>query len=128
MSEQVSVLEIFQDLLREAPGCEPHDIRVTGWFDDETQNTPESLALWNDFVCEYQELVEEVSRTWGQPEFNGHWEEPEFPSWHHWVAHLAYWRRGEAMAYVECDQQGSEAPMGLCIGVKAGEELEEDYS
>jgi hypothetical protein len=126
MSDQVLVLEIFEQLLREAPGCEPYYIRATGWFDDEAQNTPESQALWDGFVREYQELVEEISRTWGQPEFNGNYEESGFPSWHHWVGHLAYWRRDEAMAYVECDQQDSEAPMWLCIGVKAGEELEEN--
>lgn len=41
---------------------------------------------------------------------------------------LAYWQRGAAVAYVECDQQGSETPMVLSIGVKAGKELEEDYN
>jgi hypothetical protein len=121
-----SVVAVLERLLQQAPGAEPHYLQETDWFDDEQQNTPETQALWTDFLRQYHEIVQEITLAWGEPQFEGNWEDAGFPSWHHWVAHLAYWQRGEAMAYVECDQQDSETPMTLSIGAKAAEELEED--
>jgi hypothetical protein len=123
-----AAIEVLERLLQEAPGAEPYDLRVTDWLDDEQRNTTETQELWANFLSQYQETVQAISMAWGEPQFDGSYEDTGFPSWHHWVARLAYWQRGDAIAYVECDQQDSEAPMILSIGVKVGEELEEDYT
>jgi hypothetical protein len=123
-----SVITIFERLLQEAPGAEPYYVRETDWFDDETRNTPETKALWDDFVGQYVQVVQDVVSAWGEPEFQGSWEDAAFPDWHPWVLRLTYWQRGEAIAYVECDHQDPECPMALVIGVKAGEELEVNYT
>ena len=123
-----AVVEVLERLLQEAPGAEPYDLCVTDWFDDEQRNTTETQELWANFLNQYQEIVQVISMVWGEPRFDGSYEDEEFPSWHHWVAQLAYWQRGDAIAYVECDQQDAETPMVLCVGVKTGRELEEDYT
>ena len=122
------VVAVLERLLQQAPGAEPHDIRVTGWFDDEQRYTPEAEELWADFLHQYQKVVQEITTVWGIPQFEGTWEDAGFPSWHHRVVRLAYWQRGDAIAYVECDQEDSETPMVLSVGTKAGEELAEDYT
>lgn len=121
-------MEVLERLLQEAPGVEPYDLRITDWFDDEQRYTPQTQELWAGFLQQYQEVVREITSVWGTPQFEGTWSDSGFPSWHHWVVRLAYWQRGDAIAYVECDQQDSETPMILSVGVKAGEELEEDYT
>lgn len=126
--ESETVVEILEQLLKQAPGAEPHDIRVTEWIDDEQRHTAETEELWADFIRQYQEVVQEIAKVWGTLQFEGTGNDAEFPSWHHWVARLAYWRRENAIAYVECDQQDSETPMILVVGAKAAEELDEDYT
>jgi hypothetical protein len=121
-----NVITILEQLLQSSPSSEPHYIRVTEWFADDVRNTPETEALWADFICQYQAIIQEITMIWGSPQFEGTWDDPGFPDWHHWVLRLAYWQIGNAIAYVECDQQDSETPMMLSIGTKACEELDED--
>jgi hypothetical protein len=118
-------VDILGALLKQAPGVEPTCIRSTDWFDDEQRGTPETDTLWKDFLRQYRSLVREVTATWGPAEFEGNWEAERFPAWHHWVARLAYWQRGNAIAYIECDHPDPETPMLLSLGAKAGAELED---
>jgi|GEM_PF-5823605 len=76
-------------------------------------------GIWEQFIEDYERAIQSISTHWGPPAFEGTWETDGFPEWHPWVARLAYWQRDGRQVYIECNQQDSELPITLAIGVRA---------
>ena len=91
----------------------PAYIRV---YQFEGDRAPDGIV--EQFVQEYEQIVQFVSAHWGPPAFEGTWEMPGFPEWHHWVARLAYWHRNDRQIYIACDQPNPEMPIFIAIGVR----------
>ncbi len=119
----MSIISALEPLLERVPGVEPVYLQVHEPSGDRAEE-----GVWETFESLYSEVVSEIAALWGPPVFDGCWEDPGFPKWHHWVARLAYWKRGESVAFVECDQQDNELPITLCIGAKSSEEQLIDMS
>lgn len=87
------------------------------WWDDGEKRGPKRDAVWVDFVRVYENIVGKLTAVWGPPDFNGGWQDPDYPEWYEaWAPHLAYWRRGANFLFVSCDQQDTETPNWILLG------------
>ena len=116
----MSLVDRLKAIVGTAPGAEHEDLVV---IEPDGDRLPD--GAWEELENRYASAVEEVASSWGPPDFEGSWRDAGFPKWHHWVAHLAVWRRGGIVAYIECDHQDNELPAILCIGALTDEEQAE---
>ena len=113
----MTLIDVLEALVNRVPGAQPEDIAV---IEPDGDRLPD--GAWEELEKRYLNAVEEIASVWGSPDFNGSWTDPDFPKWHHWVAHLAFWRRAATVAYIECDQQDNELPAALSVGALSEQE------
>jgi hypothetical protein len=114
----MTLIDTLETLVKRAPGGQPEDVAV---IEPDGDRLPD--GAWEELEIRYLNAV--IASVWGPPEFNGSWTDPNFPKWHHWVAHLAFWRRPTTVAYIECDQQDNELPAAISVGALSEQELVE---
>jgi hypothetical protein len=107
----MNLLDILDQLQQNAAASPSEYLEVFEFAEDRAPD-----GKWEEIKAKYSEAVSRVSERWGPPHFEGSWEDPGFPEWHDWVALLAYWCRGDAVVFLEFDQQDNELPITLRAG------------
>ena len=81
----------------------------------------EMEAVERDFCAKHRRMVDEVSKHWGRPAFDGDPESPGFPDWAaEETIVLATWKRGaKRIAYLSIIKHDKETPYFLNAGCTA---------
>src|SRR5687767_8539374 len=87
-------------------------IKLTDFIADEDRDEART-TLWVSFVRDFDLVVQRITDAWGEPNFNGSYEEPGYPEKLWLSPHFAYWIRGDNVGYVVCDHQDNELPVEL---------------
>jgi hypothetical protein len=85
------------------------------FFDDSEDELTEQTE---QFLAEWEGIVQEVSSAWEQAAFQGTFGEKRFPKWAEGMFQLAVWKRGDRLAYAGVEQEDRELPLVLKLGVR----------
>ncbi len=117
------IVEALETLLEAVPGADAAHLRIDDRFESGELEDSEVDAVFDDFVADHRQAVEDLTRAWGDPEFDGAVDADDFPEWSEALV-LAVWRRGEALAYLALRHDDDHSPMFLEIGALSSDEVE----
>lgn len=116
--------DILDRIISSAQAESEHALKVSRDFWDEPASDEEYDALDTEFRQEYEAVARQIAQDWGPPDFQGDWETEGFPDWYP-GQEMAYWTRGDHVAYVAFSHQDKELPMTVTIGAVPRSETEE---
>lgn len=69
---------------------------------------------------QFAKTEKELAEAYGEPEFTGDKQQPEFPKWAQSGHRLAYWYVNDRILYLHITQTDKELPLELTLGVVDG--------
>jgi hypothetical protein len=109
-------------LVEAAPGADAFHLRLVDEFADGGLTAEEVDAVFAELAADFADCVRQVSAAWGAPTYQGSVDGDDFPVWSEALL-LAYWHRGEALAYLSLRHDDEHQPMFLEIGALTDDEV-----
>ena len=115
MMQNAHPITILERLLKEASADDAEHLLMVSqdFWDVDEQKQIEQIS--QQFTSEFEKVCMQVSESWGVPNFKGEWDDAQFPDWCDAIR-LAYWRRGNVIAYVAFRHDDKELPMIVVLG------------
>jgi hypothetical protein len=110
------------ELLEAAPGADAFHLRLEDEFASGLLTEAQVDALFAELKADFDRAVEEVAGAWGPPTYEGTVDRDDFPAWSEALV-LAFWQRGDAVAYVALRHDDDHQPMFLEIGALSDDEI-----
>ena len=115
------LIEVLEDLLADVPGVE--GVWIERWDPPpEGASARELEAAFAALREAFEDGVQEVAGTWGEPTYRGSAERADFPAWAEALM-LATWDHGEAVAFVALRHDDDSLPMFVEAGALSHEEI-----
>ncbi len=115
-------IDALQELVERAPGADAFHLRLEDAFTTDTVPDDRLEAIFAEFLEEFDGAADDLHRQWGEPEYRGTVEDPDFPAWSEALV-LATWRRGEGIAYLALRHDDDHEPMFLEVGALTDDEI-----
>lgn len=86
-------------------------------------------SVQGQFFQEYEAVVAQIQKTWGQCDFRGSSETQGYPEWY-WISviEMSYWQKDERIAYVSFHHEDRELPLEITLGAVTEEAISEIHS
>ena len=120
MNEELT--SILERLLEDSPGADAYHLRLVDEFVERDVSAEETDELFASFLADFEDAVGGVQREWGDPSYRGTVDRDDFPAWSEALV-LAYWRRGEALAFISLRHDDDHQPMFLEVGALTDDEV-----
>lgn len=75
----------------------------------------EQTQLDQDFRLAFGRAVDRLASRWGEPDFLGGWDDPDFPDWYDAVM-MACWNRPDTLTYLAYQWSGPATPLLIAMG------------
>ena len=117
----VKETDILNEIVVRAKANDEHTLKRSRDFWDQPADEGEDDALNIEFRQAYMAVAQQIAQDWGPPAFQGGWEAEGFPEWSQGIE-MAYWIRGDYVAYVAFSHEDKELPMTVTLGAVPKEE------
>jgi hypothetical protein len=80
-----------------------------------SETSEEQDLLHKDMRNAFGMALDRLATQWGEPNFLGGWDHPDFPDWYDAIL-MATWKHPEGTAYLGYQWSGPEVPMLIVLG------------
>ncbi|MDH3403005.1 MAG: hypothetical protein OEP45_05260 [Acidobacteriota bacterium] len=112
---------VLERLLAASPGADAFHLRLVDDFSHRAVGPEETDAIFASFLADFEDAVARVGADWGAPTFRGGVDRDDFPPWSEALV-LAYWQRGDAVAFLSLRHDDEGEPMFLEVGALTDDE------